>query len=109
MLKQFTALCGIACLLATAALANEFPNYYPGDGFQRTGRLDAVQLDNRRVVIDDIPYQLADNVIVHSLTSYSVPAERLQAGSIVGYQTSGARLIMKIWILPRDYKGPGRR
>ena len=97
-------------LFVSVTAASEYPDYYPKSGFQRTGTLDVVQLDRQQIVINDVLYSLANNLIVHSMSSYSVPATRLQPGLIIGYSmASSGRLITKIWLLPRDYSGPERR
>jgi len=97
-------------LFVSVAAASDFPEYYPKSGFQRTGTLDAVQLDRQIIVINDIAYTLSNNLIVHSMSSYSVPATQLRPGSTIGYSmSSSGRLITKIWLLPRDYKSPKRR
>jgi len=97
-------------LFVGAAAASGFPEYYPKSGFQRTGTLDAVQLDRQIIVVNDIAYSLSNNLIVHSMSSFSVPATRLSPGTTIGYSmSSSGRLITKIWLLPRDYRSPERR
>jgi hypothetical protein len=97
-------------LFVSVAAASEYPDYYPKSGFQRTGTLDAVQLDRQQIVINDVRYSLSNNLIVHSMSSYSVPATQLRPGLTIGYSmASSGRLITKIWLLPRDYRSPERR
>lgn len=100
----------IACfMLAGTAVADEFRDYYPRAGAQRTGSLDAVDHQRQAIVINDIKYTMSSNLIVHSTTTYSVPASRLRSGLKIGYKTStNGRLVMEIWLLPNDYKGRGR-
>ena len=110
MMKKFTYLLVVAVMLASSLAYADFPNYYPKDGFQRTGILDAVQLDRQILVINDIPYNLANSFIVHSPSNYSVPATRLRGGTQIGYKlAAGGRLITEIWLLPNDYKSPRER
>ena len=104
----------ISVFVATVILASsvwaELPNYYPKDGFQRVGTLDAVQLERQLIVINDVPYTLTTNTIVHSTSSYRVPLSRLSAGLTIGYKfSSGGRLITEIWLLPSGYKEPRKR
>lgn len=110
MIKKFTYMLAAIVVLTSAAVAADFPSYYPKSGFQRVGVLDDVQLDRQVIIIRDIPYSLSSNVVVHSMNAYSVPATRLRAGTNIGYKTaSNGRLIMEIWLLPNDYKNPRRR
>lgn len=109
-MKRFTTLIAAMALLISVVANAAFPAYYPKEGFQRVGILDDVQLQRQMIVVNDVPYSLADSVIVHSPTSYSVPASQLQRGTKIGYKmASGGRLIMEIWLLPRDYKNPRER
>ncbi len=110
MMKRIAILIASAALLASSIAMAEFPNYYPKDGFPRVGTLDSVQLGRQVVVINDVPYSLSNNVIIHSLRSYSVPTSQLRIGSQVGYKmAAGGRLVTEIWLLPDDYENPRRR
>ena len=95
--------------IAGSAIAQSLPAYYPSEGFQRTGRVDAVLADTRKIIINDIPYVLSDNAVVHALNSYSVPLSRLRSGNTIGFRTSGQRQVTTIWILPDNYARRGRR
>ena len=106
-LTLFTLILGLA--LATIAVANDFPAYYPKEGIGRAAEIDAVHLDENRVVIDDVPYQLADDVVVHSLSAYSVPKARLRAGQKVAFKVGPGRTITKFWLLPRNFDTKRRR
>lgn len=99
------AITAIAVLLAGTVAAQNLPKYYQNADFQRTGRIDSVQIEAQRLVIDDIPYTFSSNLIVHSPRSYSVPISNLRVGSTVGYKLLNARgrLIGEIWLLPNDY------
>ena len=92
-----------------SATASDFPAYYPKDGIGRAGVIDAVHLDENRVVIDDVQYRLSEDVVVHSLTSYSVAKSRLRPGMKVAFKAGGSRVITKFWLLPRDYDTRRRR
>ena len=110
MMKKITYLLIVAIAMVSSLAYAEFPKYYPENGFQRTGILDDVQLDRQILVINDIPYSLANNLIVHSQSSYSVPATRLRSGTQIGYKmAAGGSLITEIWLLPNDYKSPRQR
>jgi hypothetical protein len=110
MFRKFSVILVATFMFVSAVVASDYPDYYPKKGFQRTGMLDAVQLNRQRIVINDVPYSLSNNIIVHSMSSFSVPATRLRPGTIIGYSMArGGRLITEIWLLPRDYKSPERR
>lgn len=99
----------LALLVSAAASAN-LPDYYPAEGFQRTAQIDAFIAEEQRIVLGDISYQLADNVIVHTPTSYSVPRTTLKVGDRIAYRMGGGRRIVEIWLLPRGYEDRrGRR
>ena len=99
----------LVCMWATAALAYDLPAYYPKDGFRRAGVIDAVHFEEERIVIDDVPFQYSPNVVVHSLSAYSVSRTRLQPGVLVAYKVGGNRVITEIWLLPQDYDVNRRR
>ena len=106
------AMAVIAILLAGSVAAQDLPRYYKDADFQRTGRIDSVQLKAQRIVIDDISYNISSNVIIHSPRAYNVPAANLKVGTTIGYKFLNARsrLIGEIWLLPNDYKDrAGRR
>ena len=105
---RFLAAAALLCI-ASVATAQNLPSYYPSEGFQRTGRLDAVILQERRIVVNDIPYVLSDNAIAHGLNSYSVPLSQLRVGSTVAFKTVGRKQIVELWVLPRNYDRRGRR
>lgn len=95
--------------IASIAAAQSLPSYYPSEGFQRTGRLDALILQERRIIVNDISYALSDNAIAHNLNSFSVPFTRIPIGSTVAFKTLGQRQIVELWVLPRGYDRRGRR
>ncbi len=98
------------CLLAAAtAFAQNFPSYYPEEGFQRTGTVDAVYGEERRVVIDDVPYVISDDLVVHALNAYSVSAARIRPGVKVGFKQNNNRIISEFWLLPINYDPRRRR
>ena len=101
----------IALLLAGTVAAQNLPRYYQNADFQRTGTIDSVQIEAQRIVIDDIPYSISSNLVVHSPRAYSVPVSNLKVGSLVGYKMLNARsrLIGEIWLLPNDYNDRARR
>jgi hypothetical protein len=102
----------IALLLAGTVAAQNLPRYYQNADFQRTGRIDSVQIEAQRVIIDDVAYSISSNLIVHSPKAYSVPVSNLKVGTLVGYKMLNprSRLIGEIWLLPNDYNDrAGRR
>jgi hypothetical protein len=110
MIKRTTVVLLVALLLGQPSLAQQFPSYYPESGFQRVGMLDGVQIERRVVVLNDIPYALANSAVVHTTSSFSIPISELRVGSKIGYKMSkSGRVIMEIWLLPRNYESPRRR
>lgn len=106
-LTLFALLLGLA--LTTSTVARDYPAYYPKDGIGRAGEIDAVQLDENRVVIDDVLYKLSADVVVHSLSAYSVSKSRLQPGVKVAFKAGQDRTITRFWLLPRDFDTRRRR
>ena len=110
MIRKITYIIVTVFALSSIATAADLPSYYPKAGFQRVGILDDVQFGRQLIVINDIPYSVSDNLIVHSTSSYSIPSSSLRIGSQVGYKfSSQGRLITEIWVLPEDYKSRARR
>lgn len=108
-MKKLTTMLAVVAVMSSSLAFAAFPAYYPKEGFQRVGILDDVQLNRQMIVVNDIPYSLADSVIVHSPKSFSVPSSQLRIGAQVGYKmAAGGRLITEIWLLPSDYKNPRR-
>jgi hypothetical protein len=99
------AMAVLAILLAGSVAAQDLPRYYKDADFQRTGRVDSVQIEAQRIVIDDIAYTISSSLVVHSPRAYSVPISNLKVGTTVGYKflNARARLIGEIWLLPDDY------
>lgn len=93
----------IACVLVSTAFAQDFPSYYPQEGSARTGRVDDVRLDENTVVIGDILYKLADSIVVHSMSAYSVSKARILSGRIVAFKLGSGREITEVWLLPSTY------
>ena len=63
MPKTFLLALIISCALATTAFARDYPSYYPKQGTQRTGKIDAVYIDEGRIVINDRPFKLSDDIV----------------------------------------------
>ena len=112
MMRTFRRTVAIVALaLAGIASAQGLPDYYPTEGFQRTGVLDAVQPEAQRIIIGDLGYTYSSNLVVHSPRSYSVPMSRLKPGTRIAFKTlnNRGRVITEIWLLPDDYKDGSRR
>jgi len=99
----------VGLLIMTTSFAQNFPSYYPKEGFQRIGTLDALYTEEKRVVIDDVPYLISDDLVVHALNAYSVSSARLRPGIKVGFKQSGNRVISEFWLLPINYDARRRR
>lgn len=92
---------GLLALAAAIALAQALPSYYPEKA--RTAKIDAINPDGRRIVINDAEYLLADNVVIHAPRAYSIAASRLNPGMTVAIKTTGNRLITEMWVYPQQY------
>ena len=106
------AIAVLAILIASTVAAQNLPRYYKDADFKRTGRIDSVQLEEQRIVIDDISYSFSSNVIVHSPRAYNVATSNLKVGTTIGYKFLNvrARQIGEIWLLPNNYNDrAGRR
>ncbi len=109
MIKRFIAVVFLSSLLAGTAAAQALPKYYPEEGFQRTGHIDAVHLKENRIVVDDISYYLSDSIVVRSLSSPKATIQRLRKGAHVAFTAAPNQTIKEIWLLPDNYKPRGRR
>ncbi len=103
MKKTLTLLLLIAFPLTFPTFASDFPSYYPDEGFDRTGRVDAVYPTEGRVVINDIPYQMSKLAIVHSVYEKRVSLARIRPGVRVAFRMGDGRVIEEFWLLPANY------
>ena len=98
----------IACLIAGAiintAAADVLPSYYPTEGFDHTGRIDAVYVNENRIIIGDISYQMSDSPVVHSLSSYRDSFTRIRKIAHVAFRLGQGRVIVEFWLLPSNYE-----
>lgn len=99
----------LAILVAGATAAAELPNYYPAEGFRRTVVIDALIPEEQRIIVNDMSYALADNVIVHTPAAFSAPRSTLKVGERIAYRLGGGDMIVEIWTLPDDYVGDRQR
>ncbi len=98
-----TLIITLILVLAGPAVAQDLPKYYPKEGFQRTGVVDAIHVEDSTLVINDIPHRFSQNVIVHSLNSYRVPFTHVRQGVRVGYKFANNGEIIELWLLPENY------
>lgn len=89
--------------LASPAFSQDFPKYYPNEGFQRTGLVDAIYAEDSTIVINDQQFRYSPNVVVHSMTSYRVPFAHVREGGRVGYKMANSGEIIELWLLPDNY------
>lgn len=95
--------------LAGPAFAQDLPKYYPTEGFQRTGLVDAIYVEDSTIVINDQPFRFSQNVVVHSMNSYRVPFNYVREGSRVGYKMTNGGEIIELWLLPENYRDRRQR
>lgn len=91
------------------AFSQGLPKHYPAEGFSRSGLVDAIYVDERRIVINDIPYVYSESVVVHSMSSNRASLNRVRSGVRVAYKMGSGRVIVEIWLLPPNYKDSRRR
>jgi hypothetical protein len=89
--------------LASPASAQDLPKHYPTEGFQRSGIVDAIYVEDSTIVINDMPYRFSQNVVVHSMTSNRVPFTQVREGVRVGYKMASSGEIIELWMLPKNY------
>jgi hypothetical protein len=101
----------VTLILAVAgpAFSQELPKHYPREGFQRTGLVDAIYVEDSTIVINDQPFRFSQNVVVHSLTSYRVPFTHVREGIRVGYKMANSGEIIELWMLPDNYSDRRQR
>jgi len=106
MLLITVALLGFAAipsaeLLPTAAAAE--PVADPNSPYQMTGTIDAVDLANNMVLIDDSGYRLSDGVTIHAGRNGVATRSSLRVGAKVGFSIdsvqNGQRVVSEIWLL----------
>jgi hypothetical protein len=108
--KMFrTLIVTLVLVLASPAFAQDLPKHYPKEGFQRTGLVDAIYVEDSTMVINDIPFRFSQNVVVHSMTSYRVPFTQVREGVRVGYKMANSGEIIELWLLPDNYSDRRQR
>ncbi len=103
-MKKILSVLILGWVLAATAAARDLPDYYPQGELRRVGSIDFVSLDEGRIVIDDATFTISDDVVVHSLQSYSVSKARLRPGTVVAFKTGAGRVITNFWLLPSSYR-----
>ena len=99
----------LTIMLATTAFGRDLPAYYPEGEMRRAGEIDAVYMEDGRIVIDDISYPVSDDAIVHAPNAYSVSKNRLRPGTRVAFRVGQGGEISNFWLLPRNYDARNRR
>lgn len=109
MKKQLISTLFIVIAFASTAIAQRLPAHYPSEGFHRSGVIDAVLLEEHRIVIGDISYPLSGDFVVHSLTAKDVSIARLRPGVRVGIRNGRNPVITELWLLPASYDASRKR
>lgn len=99
----------LVLLVSTAAVAQNWPDYYPREGFSRSGVVDVVYADENRIVINDVSYKMNARPIVRSLSSSYDSMARIRPGVRVAFRVDQNREIVEFWLLPKDYEERRRR
>lgn len=109
MLKRILSVVVVVLALANVAYASDRTRVPEGADYQRTGRVDAVYLEENRIVIDDIPYGLADILRIRAGGSKAVSRGKLRSGMTIGFKLNRGRQITEIWLLANNAERRGRR
>ncbi len=94
----------VLLLLAGNALAQSLPAWYPSEGFRQHAVIDYVYLEERRIVIGDSNYRLAESFTVRSMSSSNDSVARIRPGVRVGFKMNSAREITEFFLLPANYR-----
>lgn len=77
--------------------------------FDHFGKIDAIDLENSAIMINDFIYELPLNVMVMS-GNKPTSIQNLKAGQMVGVKHQTSELdhwkVLQIWILPINYTPP---
>ncbi len=91
--------------IAASALAQDASK----ERFQRSGTVDAVYEDEKRIVINDTSFAYSSVVVVRTLSSRRAAFARVQPGVRVGYKIGSDQRITELWLLPANYSEARRR
>lgn len=86
------------------ASAQSLPNYYPKGALVQTAVIDAVYLDENRITIGDINYQMNPRPIVRSLSSSYDSMTKIRPGVRVAFRVDANNEIVEFWIYPKNYR-----
>ena len=96
----------VTTMVLGIANGGQLPAHYPSNGFDRIGNVDEVNIETRKVIIEDMVYTLSDDVVLNSRSRSSDSLGRLIKGTKVGFNFSESgknRYIREIWLLPSTY------
>lgn len=103
------ALLTLALAVSLPAMSAGLPNYYPA-AFDRWGVIDALDLDNQMIVMNDIHIHVARDLQVHTPNTRFATADSLKRGMKIGFGTTGSRgltgPVTEVWVLPASYTPP---
>lgn len=91
--------------LASTAMAQNLPSYYPVGEKLDYGPIDQVVTAEHRIIIDDSSFVFSADLVVHSPESYSVSRARLRPGRWVTFRVDNNRVITEIWLMPITFDG----
>lgn len=95
----------ILLLWGSVAVAQNFPDYYPKEGFNRTAIVDAVYPDELIIVLGDREFRMNSRPIVRSLSSRYDSMARVRPGARIAFRLDENSEVVEIWLLPKDYIG----
>lgn len=93
----------LACSLSTPSVAGQYR-------FNHAGTVDRVDRQSAEIVIDDMLYQIGQNVLLQDINNNIVSPDKLVANARVGLNLSQGNspggpgnTIYEIWILPDNF------
>ena len=112
-MQKYLPAFALALLIPISALAREtFPRITP-DRLEIQGTVNAVNLQDGFIVVDDWTYRISRNTRIHARQGKAMGVDKLKVGNYIGFNAergnSGMRYVHEIWILPPDSsdRGPG--
>ncbi len=82
--------------------SKELPKYYP-DPILMWFTIDQINLNQLKVILNDLSMNLSPNTKVHSLNTEFSSLQALKPGMKVFFSATGGNTINEIWILPDSY------
>jgi hypothetical protein len=105
-MQKYLPAVALSLLIPISGLARDaFPRITP-DRLEIQGTVNAVNLQDGFIVVDDWTYGISRNTRIHSRQAKAMSVDKLKVGTYIGFNAergdSGRRYVHEIWILPPD-------